>query len=302
MKTYRSVPRSGFTLVELLVVIAIIGALIGLLLPAVQQAREAARRMQCSNNLKQIGLGLHTYLDSHQRFPPSRVRWGTSPDRITHGWCILLAPFLELGNIQDQYDFDVSFFDTVNEPISQIEIEVFACPSDPSGSQLIENDQWSATTKSMSGDYTVLAGYWDNVQVTPETANGMLHDANGKPRDVTDGLTNTICVSELGGRPDFWAGGKQQETFTKEYFKEWGVWAAPQRIFYTGYSYDGLMSPGPCPLNCANGEGIYSFHPGGAEVLMGDGSVQFLAETVPVGTVYKLIDPADGEVIPSPFN
>jgi len=304
MALYSRSKPGGFTLVELLVVIAIIGILIALLLPAVQQAREAARRMQCSNNLKQIGLGLHNYLDTHKRFPPSRVRWGSSPDRITHGWCILVAPFLELGTVQDRYDFDVAWFDPINEEISQTALDVFLCPSSPSGTQLIENSAWGASTESMVGEYQALAGYWDNVQMTPNSANGMLHDANGKPRDVTDGLTNTLCVSELGGRPDYYAAGKKIGEFPSsiEYVKEWGVWAAPQRIFYTGYTHDGMTSHGPCSLNCANAEGIYSFHPGGAEVLLGDGSVQFLAETVPVQNVYRMIDPQDGTVVESPFN
>ena len=295
--------RRGFTLVELLVVIAIIGILVALLLPAVQAAREAARRLQCANNFKQIGLGLHNYLDAHGRFPPSRVRWGSSPNRVTHGWCILTMPFMELGNIHDDYDFNVAWHDVKNEAISQTAVEVFVCPSSPDAPQLIENTAWGASTKSMSGDYQALAGYWDNVQITPETANGMLHDANGRPRDVRDGLSNTYCVSELGGRPNFWAAGKRQPDFpaSMSYVKEWGVWAAPQRIFYTGYTHDGQMTKGPCAVNCANAEGIYSFHPGGAGVLLGDGSVQFITTNIPVQNVYRMINPADGEVVTDPF-
>ncbi|MEW4562830.1 DUF1559 domain-containing protein [Bremerella sp. JC770] len=304
MAKNRRLKPAGFTLVELLVVIAIIGILIALLLPAVQQAREAARRIQCTNNLKQIGLGLHNYLDTHKRFPPGRVRWGSSPDRVTHGWCILLVPFLEQGNVQELYDFTVPWFDPINEEAAQTSLDVFLCPSSPSGGQLIENTEWGATTSSRVGDYQALVAYTDSVQMTPASANGMLNGNYGKPRDVTDGLTNTICISELGGRPDYYAAGKKVGDFLsgETYVKEWGTWASPQRIFYSGYTHDGATRFGPCAVNCANSESIYAFHTGGANVLMGDASVQFLAETVPVQTVYRLIDPQDGTVLESPFN
>jgi prepilin-type N-terminal cleavage/methylation domain-containing protein/prepilin-type processing-associated H-X9-DG protein len=296
--------QRGFTLVELLVVIAIIGILVALLLPAVQAARESARRIQCSNNLKQIGLGLHNYADTNKRFPSSRVRWNLpSGGRVVHGWCILLLPYIEHASIQNRYDFNVSFHDVKNEPVSQIPLNVFSCPSSPGGPQLLDNAPWGATTRSMSGDYQALAGYWDDVQIIPNTAEGMLHENKGRPADVIDGLTHTLCISELGGRPQFWAAGKPQAAFPAaySYVKEWGAWAAPQRIFYTGYTYDGMMTKGPCALNCANMEGIYAFHPGGAHVLMGDGSIQFLSKSVPVQNVYRMIDPVDGQFVVSPF-
>jgi len=295
-------PRRGFTLIELLVVIAVIAILIALLLPAVQQAREAARRTQCKNNLKQIGIALHNYLETHGRFPPGRLRTPRT------GWCALLLPHLEQVNLQNEYDFDHDYWDPENQGATQVPLPVFACPSTAGGQQLIPNDAGAAVadtgtppTESRAGDYQATVGYFE-FQVEPNFGTGMLHINNGRPRDVTDGLTNTIAATELAGRPDYWAGGvKQPEGSAPGYFNEWGPWASPQRIFFSGYTHDGLTRFGPCAVNCSNLEGIYSFHPGGANVLMGDGSVHFISESVSVELVARMIDVDDGEVITLPF-
>lgn len=151
--------RTGFTLIELLVVIAIIGTLIAILLPAVQQAREAARRTQCKNNLKQIGLALHNYLEAHGRFPSDRLA------KPRTGWCALLLPFLDQLNLQDAYDFNHDYWDRENEAVTQLPLTVFACPSTPDGQRLIPNDTKATTndigtppTQSRAGDYQALVG------------------------------------------------------------------------------------------------------------------------------------------------
>ncbi|WP_339907374.1 DUF1559 domain-containing protein [Symmachiella dynata] len=294
--------QRGFTLIELLVVIAIIAILVALLLPAVQQAREAARRTQCKNNLKQIGIALHNYLDTHGRFPPGRLRTPRT------GWCTLILPFLERTNLQNDYDFDYDYWDRENEAATQQLVSLFVCPSTPGGARLIPNDTAGTIndigeppTESMVGDYQALVGYYD-IQITPNSGSGMLHINKGRPRHVLDGLTNSIAVSELAGRPDYWAGGvKQPDSSKVSYFNEWGMWAAPQRIFPSGYTHDGLTKFGPCVVNCSNLEGIYSFHPGGSHVLMGDGSAHMIGESIPVDLVMKMISVDDGEVIQLPF-
>jgi len=295
--------RNGFTLVELLVVIAIIGVLVGLLLPAVQTAREAARRMSCSNNLKQIGLALHNYHDTHGQFPADRL---ITPRQ---GWGSLLLPFLEQSGLQDAYDFNHDYWDRENEQVTQTRVSVYGCPSTPGGQRLIPNntggtinDIGEPPTESMSGDYYSLSGYFDPIQMTPSSDAGMMHASNGRMRDVTDGLSNTVCISELAGRPDFYAGRKRRPDSDKPgWFNEWGPWAAPQRIFFSGFTHDGLTRFGPCAMNCSNLESIYSFHPGGAHLLMGDGSVQFVSDTVPVQTIYLMIRCRDGQVVETPF-
>lgn len=301
--SHRHTASRGFTLVELLVVIAIIGVLVGLLLPAVQAAREAARRTSCSNNLKQVGLALHNYHSAFRQFPPDRIRRPT-----THGWCSQLLPFLEQGNLQEEYDFDHHFWSRENEPVAQKAVPTYLCPSTPD-TRLVPNDMpWIVSetgdppTLNHRGDYFVLAGYFDPVQATPSSGGGLMNGTSRKMRDALDGLSNTLIISELAGRPDHWAGGRLQPEDTKPaWFNEWGAWAAPQRIFHSGFTHDGLTRFGPCAVNCSNLESIYSFHPGGSYGLLGDGSVQFFNESTPVQIIYWMIDPDDRAVVPTSY-
>jgi len=295
--------RRGFTLVELLVVIAIIGVLVALLLPAIQASREAARRMSCSNNLKQLGIALHSYHDVFEQFPPDRI---TSP--TTHGWCSQMLAFIEQGNLQDQYNVNHHFWAPENEAVAQTPVSTFLCPSTPS-SQLVPNDPpWivsqlgGSPTLNHRGDYMVLAGYFDPVQASPVSGGGLLNGNRQRMRDAVDGLSNTLVISELAGRPNYYAGGQIQPDSSKPpWFNEWGAWAAPQRIFHSGFTQDGLTRFGPCAVNCSNLESMYAFHPGGAQALLGDGSVQFFNETTPVQVIYWMIDPDDGAVVPTVY-
>jgi len=125
----------GFTLVELLVVIAIIGILIALLLPAVQAAREAARRTQCNNNLKQLGIALHNYHDSHGTFPPAHLETGTTGPTFRHhfGWLAYLLPYIEQENVYRLIDFRLKYSAPENRQDASVGIKTFICPSDPVG-------------------------------------------------------------------------------------------------------------------------------------------------------------------------
>ena len=126
-------PR-GFTLVELLVVIAIIGILIALLLPAVQAAREAARRLQCTNSLKQIGLAIHNYESTHRKYPPSGAG-PPGPSPLHHGFFTFLLPYLEQGAIHDQYHWDQDWYTALNQTATETDIGLLFCPSAPGGRQ-----------------------------------------------------------------------------------------------------------------------------------------------------------------------
>lgn len=216
--------RRGFTLVELLVVIAIIGILVALLLPAVQAAREAARRMQCSNNIKQLGIACHNYHDTYKTFPPEAI-WhgnakGTTPTALTvrnYTWIALILPFIEQGPLHDQIDFSqpaltqLQGIITNNEPALALMLPSLQCPSDPAFN--------SAPRGVGITSYAGNAGWDDHRRKHRDTWRAgvfTFYDAT-KLRDIIDGTSNTIAIGEVTTRgyccrkqptgPTRWQGG-----------------------------------------------------------------------------------------------
>lgn len=185
--------RTGFTLVELLVVIAIIGILIGLLLPAVQSAREASRRMQCGNNLKQIGLAMHNYESSYRRLPAGRTATGLS-------FLTALAPHLEQANAAERIDFSVAWNHARNAEARTLAVASFLCPSDPQSKNPVG---WAGTNYRANQGSGVL---WGLAPQNPSDPNFGMPDPNGPFflnswlgfRDIIDGLSNTVAFSEHG--------------------------------------------------------------------------------------------------------
>jgi len=190
--------KRGFTLIELLVVIAIIAILVALLLPAVQQAREAARRTQCKNNMKQIGLALHNYLDVHSAFPPSFVSDISTRDTPGGEWSVhaRILPFLEEANLYNQANLSLPYDDPANGDIATQRVGAYLCPSEV-------NDRQRTDSTGAAEHYPVTYGFnggtwnvWDNA--TRRGGDGAFHP-NSKlaPRDFTDGTSNTLCFSEV---------------------------------------------------------------------------------------------------------
>ncbi|MDZ4780490.1 MAG: DUF1559 domain-containing protein [Planctomycetia bacterium] len=312
--------RAGFTLVELLVVIAIIGILIALLLPALQVAREAARRSQCTNNLKQVALAAHTFENSKKHFPSSVRPAGLTPLPRIAGVTLLL-PFIEQNNTFKAYDQAKNWNDPLNLPaVSQV-IPTFLCPTSPKPERLDglpEASTWSATIAATT-DYSPTIG----VDARLKTANLVDKDGKGflpkneKPRfaDVKDGTSNTILYAESAGRPFVWRKGEMVSEDLVKTRVNAGGWCRPASDFsIDGSSYDGKTSPGPCAINCTNGEDVvpggfphsyygsegtaetYAFHSGGAVISFGDGSVRFLAETIDIREFAKLVTRDGSEV------
>ncbi|EAQ81599.1 DUF1559 domain-containing protein [Blastopirellula marina] len=314
------VTRRGFTLVELLVVIAIIGILIGLLLPAVQQAREAARRMQCTNNLKQVGLAFHNYADVHKGFPQSRITGpATLPDgtsvgnAVRSGWPTAILPYIEQGNLNDQYDHNQPFFATVNVTAIKTVIPMFICPSTPNGDRSVPVGYGPTDAQLISGATAAPGDYYVRLQTIRNSQGAVANagfDSNAATRlaKFTDGLSNTVLAGEVAARPQLYY-KRQAQSGQVTTQQGWSCWAGPQALRLYTYSPDGTQEQVDtagsetfysCVINCANKMGIYSFHSGGANVGLCDGSVRFLPESTDVDMVMAMHTRDGQEVITWP--
>lgn len=297
--------RKGFTLIELLVVIAILGVLIGLLLPAVQKVRAAAVRVKCSNQLRQLGIGLHNYESANGHLPSSGqgTNYATSPPSVAfelHSTFTLLLPYLEQENVYRQFDLTKAYNATPgNQAAAKTALTLLICPSNALRPQPTDSQGYGCT------DYGPI--YY--VDVDPATgqrnkfsrADGGLILGKQSVLSITDGTSNTIAIGEVVGR---------NEAMTMPYpdplggMRQIHRWAEPDCAFGISMGINNNSSPfgGPpsCPWttnNCGPNEEIFSFHPGGAHVVFCDGHVAFLREAMDPRTLRKLVTRAGGEVV-----
>jgi prepilin-type N-terminal cleavage/methylation domain-containing protein len=354
--------KRGFTLIELLVVIAIIAVLVSLLLPAVQQAREAARRTQCKNNLKQLGLAFMNYESSFKRLPAAVYLVGakggivnnigegaydrppgTQEDANVHMWAEMLLPNLDQQSLYNAINFSIpmGFGSLAGGPVTNVVngspfpaaqnfaviasavVPPFICPTTPRDGNTTNylNDWW---TSSFSGAQFYNAGGVSDY-MAPDIGGGLhmgkssdtMIDADQganeglKFQQVIDGLSNTILIVECANRANEWSLGKllgpnntsgAQDPSGNwarggDAWNDWQMGVNIIRAITPGSTLANGRKNGQCTINCDNVWNMYSMHAGGAQVVLGDGSVRFLNQNINAFTVYCLLCINDGNVV-----
>jgi prepilin-type N-terminal cleavage/methylation domain-containing protein len=300
--------RRAFTLIELLVVIAIIAILIALLLPAVQQAREAARRTQCRNNMHQIGLALHNYHDTHSVFPPGCVNkvYSTSINRDnaqagqSTTWMVLVLPFVDELALYNAYNFSHWCWDTANRnTVAKSALAQYVCPSNP-GSPMLKSG-------CMTGDYAGNGGsyrpndygciwYTPGPYASQDHLRGVLfRGSRVRVRDVRDGTSNTFMVGE-----------KYSDPAEINSFGWATAWYSGNSVIRCTGAHQTLNfhmnNPGACDPDCATRDYMYggcfrSMHEGGAFFAFADGQVRFISENIDTTTYGALGSRAGNELI-----
>ncbi|NLX99342.1 MAG: DUF1559 domain-containing protein [Rhodopirellula sp.] len=325
--------RSGFTLVELLVVIAIIGILIALLLPAVQAAREAARRSQCTNNMKQIGLAVHNYHDTYNKLPASQRSSGDdNPSRAVSGHVGLL-PYLEAGTVYDKFNFFTGLTwlggtytgDPAHYQAVTANIATFRCPSSSHADTLNYNGNcgsgaYPALNCMAIAEYEPIMGSdarsscqgpWSNpASLYNYWSVCGCHIRNGSLgfRDVKDGTSNTMSFGEYSDATEGqgWSPDRSHRDLSHPWSMGYCTAASTAQHSYGGktiafppnskayYAYSWSQ---PATWSTISAAALKSGHPGGINVLLCDGSVRFLSETINLVTYKNLADRADGNPI-----
>ncbi|MEX1042361.1 MAG: DUF1559 domain-containing protein [Pirellulaceae bacterium] len=254
----------GFTLVELLVVIAIIGVLVALLLPAVQQAREAARRMQCQNHMKQIGLALHNSHDTYGQFPK-----GYDPD-LGWAWGTSILPFMEQTALYDQLapTVQMNLNNATRLELVRTKIDGYLCPSDSGPDLNAKTVPENGSTKEIArSTYIGLMGTVNSYKSNHNETNGTLYQ-HSKVRfaDIIDGTTNTFLLTEreyVYHRGTIWAGTSNDSNGWHKHLQFNMVDTVAER-----------------PINGTSANCPSSMHPGGAQFMLSDGSVRFISENI----------------------
>jgi len=303
----RKQPQNGFTLIELLVVITIIGVLVGLLIPAVQSARESARRTQCANNLKQLGLGMHQYLESFNRLPPGTISWegSSSGPRGSwlddHCWFTQIGPQIDQLAWHNQIEFSLSMTDPQNNEIRRHKIPLYLCPSGVGEFQRVQWD--SAKYGRLRGNYAVNFGntnYGQDDKDSTEFMGAPFRPKKGvSPSEIKDGMSYTLMMSEIiqllempGQGESDW-GGSPSDIMISRGGQTFNGWLTPNSIHgdeVAGKDPDeGILNGMPKCNMIGQDYKLQTFtsrshHREGVFSVLCDGSVHFFSDDIDLST------------------
>jgi prepilin-type processing-associated H-X9-DG protein len=283
-----------------------------MMLPAVQQVREAARRTQCLSNLRQIGIGFQNFHSARDCFPTN-----VSGSGAVHYWTAQILPYMEENPLASIYDYKVAWNNVNNRTAVQTTLGFMCCPANPAGPLQhpkfkTGSPAWGAAAADYAGSTGPSSTLWTTA---PATISSSKPNTDGffkgtvqpgvkgrRMKDITDGSSKTVAVFEAAGRPQVWAFGTMipdsglVTSVTGKYVILCG-WADPNQFDVKGFQPDATnryKSPGPKLINGSNNGGIYAFHPGGADLLFADGSTQFVVDSVTADVVAAMLT-AQGE-------